>query len=129
MRDEALIHFHRDRAISCGIHLRRGGLEAVALIEKAMPFFDTSSPGRCVAGFCAVHAHLVEDITPPPPADWPHWRFIEWDQWFGRLHGVLLVDMAGFAIKHYPMYRSSPVMRRGDFSQLPGRLYAVGGEF
>jgi len=126
MRDEALIHFHYGQSISVGIHLQSGGSKAVALIDEAMPFFDSRSPGRCVAGFCAKHAHLVEDILSPPPIHWQSWRFIEWDQWFGRLHGVFLVDMANFNIKHYPLYRSSPIMRKGDFSRLPRRLYAVG---
>ena len=125
MRDEALIHFFYGRKISAGVHLGRSGFEAIRLLESAMPFFDRENPGRCVAGFCAVHAHLVEDILSPPPPDWRDWRFADWDQWFGRINGVFLVDMKALKITHYPMYRSAPVMPQIDFSKLPGRIKEV----
>lgn len=125
MRDEALIHFHFEQKISVGVELTKQGFEAIKLIEQAMPFYDRQSPNRCVAAFCATHLHLVEDIIPAPPKDWQEWRFSEWDQWFGRINGVFLVDMQLLKVKHYPMYRSSPVIRPSDFSQLPNRLVAV----
>ena len=128
MRDESLIHFHYNRKISAGIHLSRSGFESLRLIESATPFFDREAPGRCVAGFCAVHAHLVEDILPPPPPQWPQWRFADWDAWFGRINGVFLVDLQALRITHYPMYRSAPATPRIDFSKLPGRLKEVRNE-
>lgn len=126
MRDEALIHFHYQRKISVGVELSYHGFKAIKLIEEAMSFFDRTHPNRCAAGFIATHSHLVEDIIPAPPKDWQSWRTIEWDQWFGRINGVFLVDMELLKIKHYPMYRSSPIIRPSDFSQLPNRLAAVG---
>ncbi len=126
MRDEALIHFHDDQNISAGVHLGRSGFDTLRLIESAMPFFERARLGRCVAGFCAVHAHLVEDITAPPPPQWPQWRFMEWDAWFGRINGVFLVNMQRLKITHYPMYRSAPATPQIDFSKLPGRLKEVG---
>ena len=125
MRDQALIHFHYGQKISVGIELARQGFNAVKLVEEAMSAYDRQSPNRCVAAFCTLHLHLVEELTPAPPKTWQDWRFIEWDQWFGRLNGVFLVDMTLLKIKHYPMYRSSPVMRPSDFSKLPNRLAAV----
>ncbi len=124
-RDEALIHFHYEGKISAGVELTHGGFQATKLIEEALPLCDRYSPNRSLAAFCAAHLHLVEDIIPAPPKEWQKWRFIEWDAWFGRLNGVFLVDMKQLQIKHYPMYRSSPVIRPSDFSQLPNRLAVV----
>ena len=127
MRNESLIHFHYEQNISVGIHLRYHGDETIELIERATHFLDQKYPGRCVAGFCAMHNHLIETITKPPPEDWHLWRQIEWDQWFGRLHGVFLVDMKYLQIAHYPLYRSAPITRKADFSALEGRLRLVDG--
>jgi hypothetical protein len=125
MRDEALIHFHYEQKISVGIELSHSGFEATNLIEKAMHLYDRTQPNRCVAAFCATHLHLVEDIVPAPPRDWQSWRFSQWDQWFGRINGVFLVDMKLLKVAHYPMYRSSPVVRQSDFSKLPKRLAII----
>ncbi len=125
MRDEALIHFHTGQKISVGVALAQGGFNAVEFIQEAMNLYDKKNPNRCAAAFCACHLHLIDDMYPAPSADWQSWRFQEWDSWFGRLNGVFLVDMKKLQVQHFPMYRSSPVMRPSDFSALPNRLEAV----
>lgn len=121
MRDEALLHFHDGVAIAPGIHLRLQGAGMEALLTQAMPYLDPTSPGRCVAGFCAVHSHLVENITAPPPPDWRRWNFARWDSWFGRLHGVFLADMAALEVVQYPLWSCGANVVACDFSNLPRR--------
>ncbi len=127
MRDEALVHFHLRGEIAPGLHLRLQGAQVADLLSEAAGWLDRRSPGRCVAGFCALHAHLVENITPPPPAGWQYWHFADWDNWFGRLHGVFLVDMDNLRLRQYPLWSCGSAEVPCDFSRLRGRLAAVGG--
>jgi hypothetical protein len=128
MRDEALVHFHLGRTISPGIHLARQGIWTPGLIGAAAELYDAASPGRSAAGFCAVHHPVIGDLTPPPPHGWQAWRWIEWDQWFGRVHGVFLVDLEQLAVTQFAMYRTGPRRVACDFSRMPGRIAMVTGE-
>ncbi|WOF73092.1 hypothetical protein QMT40_000718 [Parvibaculaceae bacterium PLY_AMNH_Bact1] len=125
MRDEALIHFHYGRHISAGVHLHTNGGAAPELISEAAPYLDPKVPGRCVVGFCAAHPATVDDVTNAPPPGWETWTFREWDDWFGRINGVFLVDLAQLQVTQYPLYSCSPHIVRCDLSNLPGRLAAV----
>lgn len=125
MRDEALIHFHYGRHISAGLHLSEHGGAAAELVSDAAAHLDPKSPGRSVAGFCAVHPGLVADIVNAPPKGWENWQFKEWDAWFGRINGVFLVDLAHLKVTQYPLYSCSPAIVPCDLTALPGRLRPV----
>jgi hypothetical protein len=125
MRDEALIHFHYGRHISSGVHLLTNGGAAPELISEAAPYLDPKAPGRCVVGFCGAHPFAVDDITNAPPPGWQEWTFREWDDWFGRINGVFLVDLAQLQVTQYPLYSCSPHIVRCDLTGLPGRLTPV----
>lgn len=125
MRDEALIHFHYGRHISAGLHLLHEGGAAPELLSEAAPWLDPKHPGRCVVGFCGAHPQAVSDITNAPPRGWENWGFWEWDNWFGRINGVFLVDLRALKVKQYPLYSCGPVTVPCDLSGLPGRLVAV----
>jgi len=125
MRDEALIHFHYGRQISAGLVLAANGGAAPDLISEAAPYLNPRSPGRSVVGFCACHPDMVEDVTAPPPAGWESWRFAEWDDWFGRINGVFLVDLKQLRVVQYPLYSCGSQVVRCDLSALPRRLVPV----
>ena len=125
MRAEALIHFPYGRHISSGGHLRTNGGAAPELISEEAPYLDPNAPGRWVVGLCAAHPSAVDDITNAPPAGWETWTFREWDDWFGRINGVFLVDLAQLQVTQYPLYSCSPHIVRCDLSNLPGRLVPV----
>ena len=125
MRDEALIHFHYGRHISAGVHLHSNGGAAPELISEAAPYLDAKVPGRCVVGFCAAHPFAVDDIVNAPPTGWQNWDFKEWDDWFGRINGVFLVDLAQLQVTQFPLYSCSPHIVRCDLAGLPGRLLPV----
>lgn len=125
MRDEALIHFHYGRQISAGLVLAANGSAAPDLISEAAPYLHPRDPGRSVVGFCACHPDMVEDVTAPPPAGWETWRFAEWDNWFGRINGVFLVDLKQLRVVQYPLYSCGSQVVRCDLSALPRRLVPV----
>jgi len=125
MRDESLIHFVYGDEISVGVHLSRNGGAAPHLISEAAPYLDAQSPGRSVAGFCACHPDAVGDLVNAPPAGWQDWGFWDWDNWFGRINGVFLADLARLKLTQYPLYSCSPQKVQCDFSGLPGRLVPV----
>lgn len=125
MRDEALIHFHHGSHISAGIVLAANGSAAPDLIGEAAPYLDPRNPGRCVVGFCACHPDMVSDIVGPPPAGWEAWRFAKWDNWFGRINGVFLVDLKQLRVVQYPLYSCGSQVVRCDLSGLPRRLVPV----
>ena len=125
MRDESLIHFHYGLRISAGLHLPRNGSAAPELISEAAPWLDPREPGRCVVGFCAAHPDMVGDVTDAPPAGWEKWGFNEWDQWFGRINGVFLVDMKRLRLVQYPLYSCGSQVVPCDLSGLPRRLMPV----
>ena len=125
MRNEAMIHFHKGTRISPGVHLRRDGHRVPDLLSQAAARLDSQSPGRSAAGFCAYYFDLIEDLVPPPPRDWPAWRFFEWDQWFGRVNGTFLVDLDRLSVTQFPIYRVSPADVVCDLSGIPGRLRLV----
>lgn len=125
MRDEALIHFHFGRKISAGLHLAERGGTAAALIEAAASYLDPRDPGRSAVGFCAAHPQAVADITAPPPKGWENWTFQQWDDWFGRINGVFLVDLQALRVTQWPMYRVSPTHAPCNLSQIPGRLQPI----
>ena len=125
MRDEALIHFHLGRRISAGLLLPQNGGAAPELLSEAAPWLDPRDPGRCVVGFCAAHPDLVGDVVAPAPPGWDNWRFVEWDDWFGRINGVFLVDLASLKVTQYPLYSCSPHIVPCDLSGLPRRLVPV----
>jgi len=120
MRDEALIHFHYGRHISAGVHLAHEGAAAPDLVSEAAPYLDPKHPGRCVVGFCSAHPGAVDDITNAPPRGWENW-----DDWFGRINGVYLVDLRSLKVKQYPLYSCAPLIVPCDLSGLPGRLVPV----
>lgn len=125
MRDEALIHFHYGSLISVGIVLAANGGAAPELISEAAPYLDPRHPGRSVVGFCACHPDMVDDLVAPPPAGWERWRFQEWDDWFGRINGVFLVDLKQLRVVQYPLYSCGSQVVRCDLSALPRRLVPV----
>jgi hypothetical protein len=125
MRDEALIHFHYGRTISAGLLLASNGGAAPELISEAAPYLSPRNPGRSVVGFCACHPDMVDDITAPPPAGWERWRFQDWDNWFGRINGVFLVDLERLRVVQYPLYSCGSQVVHCDLSQFPHRLVAV----
>ena len=121
MRDEALIHFHLGHRISAGLLLPQNGGAAPELLSEAAPWLDPRDPGRCVVGFCAAHPDLVG----PPPDGWRDWGFNEWDNWFGRINGVFLVDLQSLKVTQYPLYSCAPHIVPCDLSSLPRRLVPV----
>ena len=125
MRDEALIHFHYGKKISAGVRLPLNGGAAPELISEAAPWLDPRDPGRCVVGFCAAHPTLVGDITNAPPEGWQDWGFARWDDWFGRINGVFLVDLMQLRVIQYPLYSCGKQVVRCDLSALPRRLVPV----
>ncbi len=125
MRDEALIHFHYGARISAGLHLAYGGGQAPTLISEAAPYLDARDPGRCVVGFCVCHPQAVSDVLAPPPPGWQDWTFYQWDEWFGRINGVFLVDLLKLRVTQFPLYSCSPNIVPCDLSSLPGRLMPV----
>jgi len=125
MRDEALIHFHYGRQISAGLHLPVNGGAAPTLITEAAPYLNARAPGKCVVGFCAAHPDLVDDIVGVPDPSWTNWGFWDWDNWFGRINGVFLVDLERLQVIQYPLYRCSSVIVPCDLTAIPGRLLAV----
>lgn len=125
MRDESLIHFHFGRKISAGLHLADNGGEAPRLIEQAAPYLDPRDPGRSAVGFCAAHPQAVADIHDAPPAGWETWGFQRWDEWFGRINGVFLVDLERLRVVQWPMYRVSSLAVPVDLSGVPGRLVPI----
>ncbi|MGV8995313.1 MAG: hypothetical protein ACOH12_00015 [Parvibaculaceae bacterium] len=125
MRDEALIHFHYGPKISAGLLIGRGGVASGELISEAAPYLSPKNPGKSVVGFCACHPDAVDDIVAPPPADWQSWRFQQWDDWFGRINGVFLVDLERLRVVQYPLYSCGSQIVRCDLSALPRRLVAV----
>lgn len=125
MRDEALIHFHYGRKISAGLHIAEDGGSAPALIEMAAPYLDPRDPGRSAVGFCAAHPQSVADITAAPPKGWENWTFQQWDDWFGRINGVFLVDLKALRVTQWPMYRVSAAHVPCDLSGMPGRLVPI----
>ncbi len=125
MRDEALIHFHYGRKISAGLHIAEDGMHTASMIEEAGPYLDPRNPGRSAVGFCAAHPQAVADITAPPPNGWQDWGFQKWDEWFGRINGVFLVDLERLRVVQWPMYRVSRVIVPCDLSRVPGRLKPV----
>jgi len=120
MRDEALIHFHRDGEISPGIHLSFLGTRTAEFIAAASGRYDPLRPGRSAAGFCAMFFDLVWDLYPPPPQDWRSWGFFEWDRWFGVMHGTFLVDLAAREVVQFPIYRTSGKLIECDLSGMSG---------
>lgn len=123
MRDEALIHFVRDAAISPGVYLAQRGHETPLFLSIAAARFDSLSPGRSAAGLCAAVPDLVSDLYPPPPHDWPRWGFFEWDMWFGRTNGTFLVDLKARAVTQFPIHRVSPrLVSECDLSRMPGGI-------
>ena len=125
MRDEALIHFHLGRRISAGLLLPQNGGAAPDLISEAAPWLNPRYPGRCVVGFCSAHPDLGGAVVAPPPDDWPDWGFVQWDDWFGRINGVFLVDLQSLKVTQYPLYSCSPHVVPCDLSSLPRRLVPV----
>ena len=125
MRDESLIHFHLGKWISVGVHIRNDGVETTELLRDAAPYLDARHPGRCVAGFCAAHAPFVENIGDAPPVGWQAWRFQEWDDWFGRINGVFLVDLERLRVVQYPMYACGGQVVPCELVAIPGRIAAV----
>jgi hypothetical protein len=125
MRDEALIHFHFGSQISAGLLLGANGGAAPELIGEAAPYLSPREPGRSAVGFCVCHPDAVDDIIAPPPAGWQNWQFQDWDNWFGRINGVFLVDLERLRVVQYPLYSCGSHLVRCDFSGLPRRLVAV----
>ena len=125
MRDEALIHFHYGKRISAGVHLHANGGAAPILLSEAAPYLHPRDPGRCVVGFCNAHPAAVDDITNAPPAGWQNWGFWDWDNWFGRINGVFLVDLRQLQVIQYPLYSCSAHKVACDLSAIPGRLVPV----
>jgi hypothetical protein len=125
MRDEALIHFHFGRQISAGLVLGTNGGAAPELISEAAPYLAPRDPGRSAVGFCACHPDMVDDIVAPPPPGWESWRFQQWDDWFGRINGVFLVDLMSLRVMQYPLYSCAPQIVRCDLTALPHRLVPV----
>lgn len=125
MRDEALIHFHYGRRISAGLVLAANGFQAPDLISEAAPYLSPRDPGRSAVGFCVCHPQAVEDIVGVPPEGWDGWRFQQWDDWFGRINGVFLVDLMQLRVVQYPLYSCAPQVVRCDLSGLPHRLVPV----
>ncbi len=125
MRDEALIHFHFGRKISAGLHIAEDGGSVPALIERAAAYLDPRDPGRSAVGFCAAHPQAVADITTPPPKGWENWAFQQWDDWFGRINGVFLVDLQRLKVVQWPMYRVSMAHVPCDLSGVPRRLVPI----
>ncbi|CAN0073472.1 unnamed protein product [Phaeothamnion confervicola] len=127
MLDRALIHFTLGSQISVGILLLEDGFYVPGMLQAAAAFFDPTSPGRCVSGFCAVHHKLVADIVPPPDADWPQWGFLQWDHYFGWNSGAYLVDLPHMRVRQY---HPVSVHRDGrpvqcDLSRTPRILHVV----
>tara|TARA_R110000868_G_scaffold58025_12_gene179023 strand:- start:4179 stop:4583 length:405 start_codon:yes stop_codon:yes gene_type:complete len=125
MRDEALIHFHYGSRISAGLLLASNGGAAPELISEAAPYYTPRDPGRSAVGFCACHPKMVEDMTGPPPKGWQNWRFQDWDEWFGRINGVFLVDLERLRVVQYPLYSCGSQVVRCDLSAMPHRLVPV----
>ena len=61
----------------------------------------------------------------PTDTGWENWRFVEWDEWFGRINGVFLVDLASLKVTQYPLYSCAPQVVPCDLSGLPRRLVPV----
>jgi hypothetical protein len=59
------------------------------------------------------------------PIGWESWRFQQWDDWFGRINGVFLVDLMSLRVVQYPLYSCAPQVVRCDLSALPHRLVPV----
>jgi len=125
MRDEALIHFCVGRRISAGIHLVHQGGAVPTLLSESAPYLDPKNPGKCVVGFCAAHPQAVHDVVNAPPSDWQSWGFTEWDNWFGRINGVFLLDLDRLRLTQYPLYSCAPKVVPCDLTGLPGRLRSV----
>ena|SRR3569623_1012143 len=125
MRDEALIHFHYGTRISAGLLLAHNGMSAPELISEAAPYLYPRDPGRSAVGFCACHPQAVDDITNAPPKGWETWKFQQWDDWFGRINGVFLVDLQKLQVVQYPLYSCGAQVVRCDLSALPRRLMPV----
>lgn len=125
MRDEALIHFHFGRRISAGLMLAANGGAAPELISEAAPYLSPRDPGRSAVGFCACHPDIVADIVAPAPAGWESWQFAQWDDWFGRINGVFLVDLMQLRVVQYPLYSCAARVVRCDLSAFPQRLVPV----
>lgn len=125
MRDEALIHFHYGLEISVGLLLGHNGMRAPELISEAAPYLSPRNPGRSAVGFCACHPSAVDDITNAPPKGWEDWKFQQWDDWFGRINGVFLVDLLKLQVVQYPLYSCGSQVVRCDLSEMPRRLMPV----
>ncbi|NER85332.1 MAG: hypothetical protein F6K42_38720 [Leptolyngbya sp. SIO1D8] len=98
---------------------------STALLEMAAPYLDPRDPGRSAVGFCAAHPQSVSDITAAPPKGWEDWKFQQWDEWFGRINGVFLVDLQTLRVVQWPMYRTSRAHVPCDLSNVPGRLVPI----
>jgi hypothetical protein len=125
MRDEALLHFHQADEISPGVHIRSLGGRTPHFLSVAAPRLDRASPGKSAAGFCATFFDLVADLKPPPPPGWRQWGFADWDNWFGRINGVFLVNLTDLSVVQFPMFQTYGREVPCDFSALPGRLSIV----
>ena len=125
MRDEALIHFHYGSEISVGLLLGHNGMNAAELISEAAPYLSPRDPGRSAVGFCACHPSAVDNITNAPPKGWESWKFQQWDDWFGRINGVFLVDLLKLQVVQYPLYSCGSHIVRCNLSELPHRLLPV----
>lgn len=125
MRDEALIHFCVGHRISAGLHLVHNGGAVPALLNESAPYLDPKNPGKCVVGFCAAHPQAIHDVINAPPSTWPSWGFAEWDDWFGRINGVFLLDLDKLRLTQYPLYSCAPTVVPCDLTGLPGRLRPV----
>ncbi|MEG9862083.1 MAG: hypothetical protein V6Z81_06225 [Parvularculales bacterium] len=125
MRDEALVHFHYGRLISAGVHFGSRGMDTPQLLSEAAPWLDPRDPGKCVVGLCCAHAGLIENICNAPPASWQSWMFRQWDDWFGRINGVFLLDLETLRLIQHPMYRCDGTIVPCDLSAMPRRLQAL----